>query len=169
MIKIDGIAYDVKAEVHRTAEIKLSDISGTMMDGSFFGDVLGTYMVYSVTLKYPLYNQDRYASLFEVLSQPVDGHVFVLPYNQSEITVTARLESVPDEFEEMDSGRKYWKGLAFEIIANHPSKSMTLGQTITRGRAPLPEVASPSVGDTYTWNGSFWGVTSYTDADDISY
>ncbi len=170
MIKIDGISYDVKAEVRRTAKIKSSDISGDLMDGSYFNDVLGTYMFYSIVLKYPLYDQDKYSALFEVLTLPVDGHVFVLPYNQGEITVTARVESVPDEYVEMDSGRKYWKALAFDIISNAPSKSMSLGQVILRGRTPMPENTTPEQGIMYTWDGTKWVVTSpYANADNISY
>ncbi len=169
MISIDGIRYNVKAEVRRSAEIKSSEISGLMMDGTYFNDVIGTFMAYSVTLKYPLYNQDRYASLYEALTQPVDGHAFVLPYNQGQLAVTARLESVPDEYVEMDSGRRYWKALQFNIIANHPTKAMGLSQVLTRGRAPLPDAASPSVGDTYTWTGTDWSAQTYPDADNIGY
>ena len=45
MLTIDGVVYDVKVDVRRTAEMTASDISGLMMDKSYFNDVLGTYLV----------------------------------------------------------------------------------------------------------------------------
>ena len=41
MFTIDGVQYNVECSIERTAEIKLSDISGMLMDGHIFNDVLG--------------------------------------------------------------------------------------------------------------------------------
>ena len=170
MLTIDGVEYDVKCEIRRTAEISASDISGLLLDRSYFNDVLGTYMSYELVFSYPLYNQNRYTTIYDVLSAPVDGHTFMLPYNQGVIEITARVEKVYDEYYRTEGGRVYWRETAFDIIANHPSKYMSLTEVLARGRAPLPEVAEPREGDTWTWHNGAWGeAATYDNADDIYY
>ncbi len=122
MLTIDGVIYDVKIEVTRTSVLTASDISGLLLNKHYFFDVIGTYMQYDVTFKYPLFDQAKYAAIYEVLNAPVSGHTFVLPYNQGTLTVNARVESVSDRWKEMDSGRTYWENATFTIIANEPSK-----------------------------------------------
>ena len=167
MIYIDDTPYDVKCSVQRTANLRPSDVSGLMLDRNYFNDVLGTYMAYDVTLKYPLKNRDRYDGLYETLIEPVDGHAFNLPYNQGRLVISARIESVTDERVELDSRREYWASLSFTITANHPSKALTLEQMITRGRAPVPEITQPDEGDTYTWYYGRWSKTAYYENADI--
>jgi len=156
MLTIDGITYDVKCDIKRTAELTASDISGLMLDGSWFNDVIGTYMVYDISFTYPLWDKNKYASIIEVLTQPVDGHVFVLPYNNSTVQITGRVDEVADEYVRLDSGRDFWRRLAFTVTANHPTKQETLSAVITRGRTPLPDVADPEIGDTYTYTANGW-------------
>ena len=170
MLTIDGVQYDVKCRITRTAEIRLSDISGQLLNKEEFNDVLGTYVGYDLVFEYPLYDQAKYAALYEVLVEPVDGHTFVLPYNTGTLQLTARVELVSDELLKLENGRKYWRNTQFSIIPNHPSKTMNLSEVITRGRAPLPDVADPQEGASYTWDGSSWQVSvEYQDADDIAY
>ena len=153
---IDGVSFDVKAEVQRTGEIVSSDISGVLMDGSYFIDVLGTYYTYDVTLKYPLYYQGTYHALYEMFTEPADGHQFVLPYNGGTIQLTARVESVSDEWIETDAGRRFWRAFRASIISNAPSKEMSLSEVISRGLTPLPDVQEPEIGDTYTYTSNGW-------------
>lgn len=170
MIKIDGTVYDVKCTIGRVSELKASDISGLMMDKNYFNDVVGTYLKYEIALDFPLRNRDKYSEIYELLNDPVDGHTFELPYNASTVTLNGRVESVSDQHEVMPGGYKYWKALKFSIIANNPIKAHTLGETITRGRAPVPDIAQPNEGDTFIWNEGRWAKTAeYPDADDIAY
>ena len=169
MFAIDGFEWPIPCDIKRSAEVKSSDISGYMLDGSYFNDVDGTYYDYELYFSYPLYDRDKYAAIYEALTEPVDGHAFVLPYNNSTIEITARVETVSDEQIETDSGFKFWRATRFGLYANAFSKQVSLSQVITRGRAPIPDAASPSVGDTYVWNGTEWTVTEFPDADDIAY
>lgn len=170
MLTIDGIDYDVKVDVRRTAEITPSDISGLMLDKSYFNDVLGTYMAYEISLLYPLYNQDKYARLYEALTEPVDGHDFILPYNNSTLALTARVETVEDEVLELNDGRVFWRSCRFAVIGNGPTKTMSLSEVITRGRAPLPDISEPHIGDSYTYTVNGWmPAQQYPDADNIAY
>lgn len=156
MLTIDGITYDVKCEIRRTAELTASDISGLMLDGSYFNDVIGTYMVYDISFTYPLWDKNKYAAIIEVLTQPVDGHQFVMPYNNSTVQITGRVDEVSDEYVRLDSGREFWRRLAFTVTANHPTKQESLSDVLTRGRAPLPDIAEPEIGDTYTYTANGW-------------
>lgn len=168
ILSIDGVEYDVKCEIRREATVHSTDISGELLDGTYFNDVDGTYYDYELYFSYPLYSQNKYAAIYEALTEPVDGHAFVLPYNNSTIEITARVETISDEQIETDSGIKFWRATRFGLYANAPSKTMSLSQVLTRGRAPIPDIASPSVGDTYTWNGTGWEeATEYENGDDM--
>ena len=46
---IDGITYEVACGVKRNARMVSSDISGTMLDGSYFNDVIGTAFDYDIS------------------------------------------------------------------------------------------------------------------------
>ena len=156
MLTIDGINYDVKVSISRSSEMKRSEISGLMLDNSYFLDILGQYLVYEIDLLYPLYNQGKYADLYEVLTAPVDAHEFVLPYNESTVTITASVETVRDELLEFDNGRHFWRAASFAVESIAPTKEQTLGQVIARGRTPLPDIASVQIGDTYTYTANGW-------------
>lgn len=156
MFAIDGVQYNVECSIEREAEIKASDISGMLLDGTIFWDVLGTYMTYDVSLTMPLRNRGRYAALIEQLTEPVDGHQFVLPYNGSTLQLTGKVDGPADVWVKLPSGYTYWKGLKFTITANAPTKQQTLAGAISRGLTPLPDVEEPEIGDTYTYTENGW-------------
>ncbi len=148
---VDGITWEYPCQIERTAEIQASDLSGLMLNLDYFNDVQGIWMEYDVTIAVPFGSEDDYYTIYETLTQPVDGHLFVLPYNNSEITVTARVLSVADALVRMPEGKNYWKGTTFKIVANHPSKFYSLSEVLVRGRTPLPDVASVEEGTTYVY------------------
>ena len=164
---IDGLDFDVKVQLTREADIRGSDISGVLLNGVEFDDIMGTYYNYTVSFKFPLYNQSTYARLYEILTQPVGVHSFLLPYNTTTITMTARVETVYDEIVETDSGRTYWRACRFNLNSIAPTKEETLDTVITRGLPVLPDITTPAVGDAYIWDGSEWD--ELDDADDIAY
>lgn len=170
MITIDGVVWSVPCKIVRTAEIRPSQISGLMLDKSWFNDVIGTYMSYTVTLAVPVTLRDLYAQIYEILTDPVDGHAFVLPYNGITVSVTGRVQSVKDELVRFPGDVNHWKGVTFTVTGNHPSKHYSLGQMLIRGRKALPETAMPHEGDTWSYTDGAWVKTvSYEDADVIYY
>lgn len=170
MFSIDGITWGIPCSIEREAAITASDISGPMMDRSYFNDVLGTYMSYTIRIAVPLNMMDEYAQIYEALTNPVDGHLFVLPYNNSTIEITARVESVSDVYVRLAGGQTYWKGIEFTCVANYPTKAMTLGEMVVAGRAPFPDISTPEIGDSYTYTNSGWVPSpTYEDADSIYY
>lgn len=169
MFTIDGLTWDVPCEITRAAEITASDISGMLLDRSYFNDVLGTFMRYDVSLSAAFLKSARYAQIYEALTDPRDGHSFVLPYNNGTIEITGRVERVTDVYVLLPGGASYWKETRFAILANHPSKTLSLAQAVHRGRAPLPEITSVYVGDNYTYTEDGWMQMNYGDGDATSY
>ena len=168
MFTIDGVEYNVKCTIERTIEIKESSISGIMLGGRIFRDILGTYYIYDIRLEMPLKNKGRYHSLIEQLSEPVEGHTFILPYNSDTIELTGKIKDPKDVWKRLESGYKYWDGLEFTIDPNGPSKTEALSTTISRGMTPLPDVYDAEIGDTYTMTADGWEETSaLPDADSM--
>ena len=165
MIQIDGLKWEVPCDVQRTAEMTASEISGLMLDRRYFNDVLGTYMRYSVTLAVPPSMDREYLELYETLTQPVGHHAFVMPYGMGTLEITARVESVTDTMVRMPKNKQVWRGIEFEVIANHPTKEMGLEEAIAYGFPALPEVVDIPVGTLYEATTAGWVEVQYDDAD----
>ena len=165
---VDGVVWPVECKVSRTSEVRSSDISGWMMDGSYFNDVDGQYLRYDVELVVPWDMRSEYAQIYEQLTAPVDGHSFVLPYNEGTITLTARVENVSDLRYPTDDGGSYWAGTKFSIVANGPIRYEELDDILTRGRTPLPELSDGVDGDYWHYeSASGWVHGNYPDASDM--
>lgn len=170
MFSIDGIEYRVECSIERRAEIKTSDISGMTMDGHIFNDVLGTYYSYDVRLSMPLRNKGRYGALIDQLTEPVEGHAFILPYNESTLQLTGLVVKPEDVWVRLPSGYEYWDGLRFTINANGPTREMSLGEVISRGVLPMPNAITPDIGDTYQWTADGWEeVSGLPDLDLVAF
>lgn len=120
MISIDGFEYDFPCDIEREAQIKSSELSGMLMDKSYHNDPLATYMQYTITMVVPITMMAEYATLYEVLSDPVASHTFVLPYNNGVVSFVGRVEVVSDRY-----WKGIWRGTNFTIISNEPIKVAT--------------------------------------------
>lgn len=169
MFTVDGIQWPYPCDIERTVEVKPSEISGMLLDRSYFNDVLGTYLQMTVKIAVPLDYTDEYNEIHNILTNPVDGHVFIFPYGAGSLTVTARVDSVKDSYVRLPGGGRYWKGIQFTATSNAPIKQMSLAQMLARGRSPLPELSEVQTGDVYTYTSSGWVKTVYTNADDVYY
>lgn len=169
MFSIDGVQWNVPCRIERAAEIRASEISGMLLDKSWFNDVLGTYLQYTVSVAVPPQRRDDFDVIYEKLTDPVDAHSFVLPYNGGAVTITGRVTDVTDTFVRLPGGGQYWKGTRFTVIANHPSKALSLSQVLARGRSPLPEMSEVQTGDLYVYTSSGWQKADYADADATYY
>lgn len=168
MITVDGMVWNIPCDITRVSEVKLSDISGMLLNKAIFNDVWGTYLQYDVTLVANPNNMGEYYKLYEILTEPVEGHTFVLPYNDRTVELVGICKPISDEYVQLPNGGAYWKGVTFSIVANGPTKEQTLGQAIKRGLTPLPDVAVPSLGDSYTFTENGWVQTaSMQDADNM--
>lgn len=169
MFTIDGLRFDWPCDITRTARIRPSELSGIMLDKRWFNDVLGTYMTYSVSVAVPMGAGEDYERLYDALTLPVEGHRFTLPYDRGEITVEGRVEQVSDVYVRLPGGDLHWRGVRFDVVANHPSREMALEQVLERGRSPMPNIAAPAEGDSFSFVEGRWTRVDYADADEIRY
>lgn len=170
MFSIDGNQWAYPCAISREAEIRPSEISGMLLDKSYLNDVIGTFMSYTIQIAVPLNHRNDYTTIYELITDPVEAHTFTLPYNTGSITITGRVENISDVYVRLPGGGQYWKGISFTVIANHPSKTKTLAQTISRGRLTTPEIAEHSEGDTWIWSNGQWELSvTFRDADTTKY
>ena len=162
MWSIDGVTWTYPCDVDRTAEIRSSDISGWMLDKGYFNDVLGSYYAYDVKISVPFGKESDYHQIYEMLTRPVDGHTFVLPYNGDTVTIPGRVETVKDKWYRDGSGQ-FWQGVKFSILPNHPTKTMSLSEVLVRGRTPFPDAASIPDGEVWQVNSGDWSHITTTD------
>ena len=153
---VDGVEWPVKCKIVRKVELKASEISGIMMDFSYLNDCIGKWMGYDLAIVCPFGKEDLYNQLHSILSDPVDGHQFVMPDGAGTLTVTARVLSLRDTLYEGENG-------------NYPTAVYSLGELLTRGGAPMPDLGSGEIGDTWSYTSSGWEHQSYTVADDVYY
>lgn len=172
-ITIDDVTYNIAAGIKRTANILPSEISGMLLDKTFFNDVIGTYMEYKIQLAVPTDEEVSYSALYEVLTDPVSDHRVILPYNQTTIEIVGMITVVSDEYvgqERRNGGLvSLWRKITFTITANHPTKEYTLEEVIERGVSPLPEVSELDEGKVYMVVNGQWVVTSLARADENYY
>ena len=169
MIIIDGFEWNVPCDIERVAEVTPSEISGLMLDKTYFNDVIGTFLRYDVTLAVPTTMKDEYDSLYETLTDPVDAHSFVMPYGRSTVQITARVENVQDVLVYSTTRKQYWKGVKFSAIANHPTKKMELEEVLSVGVSPFPEAAEFPIGTIYEVTENGWEEVDYPDLDRVYY
>ena len=51
---IDGTEYQMPCSIQRQAEVKASNLSGDLLDGTYYNDVIGTYMTYTIGIAVPI-------------------------------------------------------------------------------------------------------------------
>lgn len=166
---VDGYEWDLPCTVERTTEIQASEISGLLLDKSYFNDVIGTFLKYDIRIEVPIGREEEYADLYDnYLSQPVSGHTFDLPYVGGMITVVGRIEDISDVYVRLRDGKIHWKGIQFSVIGNHPTKHQTLdGAISTFGVPSLPTETDISVGTIYIYGTDGWD--ELPDAEDFDY
>lgn len=151
MWSVDGSNWDIPCTIERVAEITPSEVSGMLLNKRYFNDVIGTFMKYTVAIAVPVGMESDYKYIYEILTDPVEAHTFVFPYNDSYIQITGRVETVSDKYYIGANNSNGWRGTKFDVIASHPSKELSLSQAIQRGMTDLPLVRHANNGDTYVY------------------
>ena len=164
---IDGITWDYPCTIERVAEVTSSDVSGMMLNKTYFNDVLGTWMKYTIAIAIPTGKEGDYTAIYEALTDPVSEHTFVLPYNyQDGFTIRGRVQVVSDAYVRLPRGQHTWRKTKFEIIANHPTKEASLGDV---GYSKFPDMGGVGIGDIYEYTAEGWRPSQYVDGDDVYY
>lgn len=168
---IDGIKWNFPCTIEREAEVTPSEISGMMLNKTYFNDVLGTWMKYTVAIAIPKGHEAEYTQIYEALSDPVSYHTFILPYNYQEegLTINARVHTVSDAYVRLPNGKQTWRKTRFEIIANHPTKEVNDEEIVDYGFSPFPDTAGIEVGSVYEYTAQGWEQKDYGDGDNTYY
>jgi hypothetical protein len=119
---IDGAVYAMPCSIEREAEIRSSELSGLLLDKNYFNDPIGTYMKYTIAVAVPTGQENEYAGLYELLTNPQAEHRVDVPYNQGRKIIKGRIEAVSDRYYHEEDGIHVWRGTKFSIIANEPTK-----------------------------------------------
>lgn len=121
---IDNSEYTFATSVKRRSVVVSSDNSGMLMDGTYYNDVIGTYLEYDVSLAIPEGQQDAYVTFYETITSPVAYHDFVLPYNNSSVVVRGRIQNISDSYLQKNSqGKVTWRNIRFTIAESIPHKT----------------------------------------------
>lgn len=166
MFTVDGVQWDVPCTISRVASLTASQISGMLLDKSYFNDVLGTWFQYNITMVVPIGQEADYNAIYEVLTDPVESHVFVLPYADTTIEITGRIVTVSDVYVREGNVTR-WRKTAFSIISNYPSKTLSLDEVISYGKNPFPDSIIVEEGDIYEYTEDGWVKIEYENADDM--
>ncbi len=129
MIEIDGVKYDVTADI-RTASLERSfeklssDQSGRLQNGEMFISLIGVYFNYKLTLQRGVScSLAAYDELFEALSAPVAFNTITVPYNQGTITFEAYITKASQKLLRQARSQNYWGPLSISFIAKQPQKT----------------------------------------------
>lgn len=117
---IDGFTYNMPCGIARKATIKSSDLSGDLLNGNYYNDVIGTYMQYDITIAVPTGMESKYTELYERLSAPEGEHVVTVPYNQTTLTMKCKIETVSDKLYRQEGSKNIWRGISFTCTATEP-------------------------------------------------
>jgi len=121
---IDGKAYDigVVVPIQRSALLKADSLtSGEMLDHSIRTDVVGTFYSYAITIQ-PKGNNAAYDALYEDLTAPIGRRTFSVPYGQSSLEFTGRIDTVADTLTRALNGVNTWRGLTVTFIPDRPQR-----------------------------------------------
>lgn len=165
---IDGMRWPYPCTIEREAEIESSDVSGMMLNKTYFNDVLGTWMKYTIAIAVPKGHEADYTNIYEILSDPVSYHTFILPYNYQNggITLVGRVKVVSDSWVRLPHNKQTWRRTKFEVVANQPTKEATLGKV---GFSPYPDTAGIPIGSVYEYTANGWEEADYGDGDNTYY
>lgn len=122
---VDGVEWNIPCDIERISEMKSSNISGMLLNGNYFNDVLGQYLRYTVTLVVPRGQESQYTALYAMLTDPVAQHTFIFPYAQGTVSVVGRVEQISDFYAREASGFT-WRKTKFEVISNTPYRQQSL-------------------------------------------
>lgn len=161
---IDGVSWTIPCQIERKAEVTASEISGLMMDKTYFNDVIGTFMRYDVAIAVPQGMESQYYEIYELLTHPVGYHTFVLPYNGDTVTFIGRVEDVSDEWT-LNNGSNWWKGVRFTAISNSPTKTVDATELVNYGLSPFPDTNTAIIGEVYQLTETGWINQHFENAD----
>ena len=140
---VDGTHYKVGVEfgtLDRSFELMEGNGSTTSMSGYSIRDLIGTNTEYSMTIHSLPGQQSDYDALYEVLTSPVDSHMFKLDNNGVIEEFEAQIESGDDEYLGFENGVHHWDNLSVTFKPIVPQELVEYG-----GDSPDVPVIDPNI------------------------
>lgn len=109
-IIVNGKHYEhITTNLTRKAKIEESENSGENLDGSLFSDVIGTRFTYVLTIDSAFKDQKALTQLWNDLIIPrQNGIPITMPYNNTEISFSAKVEEVEQGYVTTYNGKRIW-------------------------------------------------------------
>lgn len=118
---MDGIAYNVRvSKMTRKFSIQDTDKTGRTQDGEMYRDIVGTFYNYAMTVAQMDGDADSFDSFWEAVSQPVESHVCVFPYNQSVMTQRMYITSGEQDLVSKTPTKNKWGEISINYVATSP-------------------------------------------------
>lgn len=118
---MDGIAYNVRvSKMTRKFSVQDTDKTGRTQDGEMYRDIIGTFYNYSMVVEPKDGDLDDYDHFWEAISQPVESHVCVFPYNQDVLTQKMYITSGEQSLISRSAAGNRWGETEVSYIAMSP-------------------------------------------------
>lgn len=122
MIEIDGTEYNVGiSSLIRQSEF-LDASASRSLSGTLKRKLIGVFCNYEV--KFIIGVNTDYNNLYEKLTEAVEFHTVVMPYNDTILEFEAYITTVQDQLIRSKSDRNYWGNLTVKFIAKEPYKKV---------------------------------------------
>lgn len=124
MITIDNQTFDVGVvSLKRKADFLDSEATQRLEDGDMYRDLIGVYFNYDLKFEPGTpKNHGEYIRLWEKLTEPVEYHTVMVPYNDTVFSFVAYFAGVADELMLKQAGVNYWKNLTVNFKAKSPAR-----------------------------------------------
>lgn len=120
MVLIDGIEYNVGiSSLVRISEF-LDASASRSLSGTLKRKLIGVFCNYEV--KFVMGVGVDYNALYEKLTEPVEFHTIVMPYNNETLEFEAYITGAQDQLVRSKGNVNYWGDLTVRFIAKDPYK-----------------------------------------------
>lgn len=118
---MDGIAYNIRvSKMTRKFSVQDTDRTGRTQDGEMYRDIVGTFYNYAMVVEQKDADTESFDQFWEAISQPVESHVCVFPYNQSIMTQRMYITGGEQELVSRTPSRTKWGEISISYIAMSP-------------------------------------------------
>jgi len=123
-ITMDGTTYDVRTvfgSLKRSFTFTEGENAGVSKYGTEILDTIGTKYSYTVDIEPNQSNPTAYDSFYEAVSNPNRIHTITMPYGQTTLSFSAKIESGQDAYQGK-CGYERWDGLSLVFTPMYPQK-----------------------------------------------
>lgn len=118
---MDGEEYNVQVlSLKRQFEVKDAIASKVAQSGDIYRNLVGTYYHYTIVVREKDGDREALDRFWDAISQPVESHVCVFPYNQSMITQEMYVTTGNQAITRLYSGGAEWNDITVNYKARVP-------------------------------------------------